>query len=87
MRKYKLSPEAFHLKFREAKKGPEESYSEFACKQASFLENWLKGAQAYEDKAKMFEQFRLEQFYCMWPEKLRKYVQDPPDVGTLCKAA
>ncbi|XP_042149460.1 uncharacterized protein LOC121837730 [Ixodes scapularis] len=87
LRKYKLSPEAFRLKFREATKGPQESYSEFGYKLGSFLENWLKGARAYEDKAKMFEQFCLEQFYRTLPEKLREWFQDRPDVGTVRKAA
>ncbi|XP_042144130.1 uncharacterized protein LOC121834502 [Ixodes scapularis] len=87
LRKYKLSPEAFRLKFQEATKGPQESYSEFAYKLGSFLENWLKGARAYEDKAKMFEQFCLEQFYRTLPEKLREWFQDRPDVGTVRKAA
>ncbi|CAN7939601.1 unnamed protein product [Ixodes hexagonus] len=87
LRKYRLSPEAFRLRFREATKSPEESYSEFAYKPASFLDDWLKGAQAYEDKAKIFEQFCLEQFYRTLPEKLREWVQDRPDVETVRNAA
>ncbi|CAN8020684.1 unnamed protein product, partial [Ixodes persulcatus] len=43
LKKFKLSPEAFRVKFREATKHPEESYSEFAYRLQGFLENWLRG--------------------------------------------
>lgn len=85
--KYKLSPEAFRLKFRKSVKKPNESYSEFAYRLASFQENWLKGADAFEDKAKMFEEICLEQFCSTLPEKLREWILDKPDVRTARKAA
>lgn len=85
--KYRLSPEAFRLKFREAVKHPGESYSEFVYKLASFLENWMKGARAFDDKTKMFEEICLEQFCKTLPTKVKERVRDRSDVKTVRKAA
>lgn len=47
----------------------------------------MKGAEAHVDKAKLFEQICLEQFYSTIREKLKGWILDQQDVGTLQKAA
>lgn len=77
----------YPFKFRKSVKKSNESYSEFAYRLTSFQENWLKGADAFEDKAKMFEEICVEQFCSTLPEKLKKWILDKPDVRTARKAA
>ncbi|KAM7281438.1 uncharacterized protein ISCGN_006045 [Ixodes scapularis] len=87
LRKFRLSPEAFRQKFRETRKGPDESYAEFAYKLKGFLESWLRGVNSYEDREKVLEQIALEQFLSCIPTGLKEWIQDRPEVETAQKAA
>ncbi|KAM7285163.1 uncharacterized protein ISCGN_032123 [Ixodes scapularis] len=61
--RYSWSTEALRLKFCKTRRQQGESYSEFAYKAMSFLQEWLKGASAYEDKQSVIQLIALEQFY------------------------
>lgn len=87
LRKFRLSPEAFRQKFQETRKGPDESYAEFAYKLKGFLESWLRGVNSYEDREKVLEQIALEQFLSCIPTGLKEWIQDRPEVETVQKAA
>ncbi|KAG0415919.1 hypothetical protein HPB47_006907 [Ixodes persulcatus] len=87
LRKFRLSPEAFRQNFRETRKGPDESYAEFAYKLKGFLESWLRGVNSYEDREKVLEQIALEQFLSCIPTGLKEWIQDRPEVETVQKAA
>nr|XP_037290846.1 uncharacterized protein LOC119186258 [Rhipicephalus microplus] len=86
-RRYSLSTEALRMKFRNTRRGQGESFSEFAYKSMSLLEEWLKSANAYEDKQRLIELFALEQFYASIPDQMRLWIQDKPNVETLQTAA
>lgn len=85
--RYSLSTEALRLKFRKAKRQQGESYTEFAYKAMSFLEEWLKSANVYEDKQSVIQLVALEQFYGTLSEPMRLWIQDKPNVTTLQMAA
>lgn len=87
LRKFRLSPEAFRIKFLQTIKECKESYSEFAYRLKGFFESWLRGANAFEDREKILEQFALEQFFCSIPSTLKEWIQDRPEVETIQKAA
>lgn len=86
-RRYSLSTEALRMKFRNTRRGQGESFSEFAYRSMSLLEEWLKSANAYEDKQRLIELFALEQFYASIPDQMRLWIQDKPNVETLQTAA
>lgn len=81
--RYSLSTEALRLKFRKTRRQQGESYSEFAYKAMSFLEEWLKSASAYDDKQSVIQLIALEQFYGTLSEPMRLWIQDKPNVTTL----
>lgn len=85
--RYSLSTEALRLKFRKTRRQQGESYSEFAYKAMSFLEEWLKSASAYDDKQSVIQLIALEQFYGTLSEPMRLWIQDKPNVTTLQMAA
>ncbi|KAH7977959.1 hypothetical protein HPB49_004093 [Dermacentor silvarum] len=87
LRKCRLSAEAFRRKFREMEDARNESYTEFAYKLMSNMEEWLKEQKAYDDHAKVVLCFVLEQFYTQLPGNVRYWVQDRPEVSTVAKAA
>lgn len=87
LRMFRLSPEAFRIKFRQTKKDCKESYSEFAYRLKGFLESWLHGANAFEDREKILEQLALEQFFSSIPWTLEEWIQDRFEVETIQKAA
>ncbi|KAK8769473.1 hypothetical protein V5799_014060 [Amblyomma americanum] len=87
LKKYRLSAEAFRRKFRENEKGRSESYTEFAYRLMSNMQEWLKEEKAFGDHEKILQCFGLEQFYSRLPENVRYWVLDRPDVSTVAKAA
>lgn len=87
LRKFRLSPEAFRVKFREATKRPEESYSEFAYRLQGFLESWLRGVNAYGDREKILEHIGLEHFFNSISSGIKLWIQDRPDVVSVLRAA
>ncbi|KAK8769088.1 hypothetical protein V5799_014447 [Amblyomma americanum] len=87
LKKYRLSAEAFRRKFRENEKGRNESYTEFAYRLMSNMQEWLKEEKAFGDHEKILQCFGLEQFYSRLPENVRYWVLDRPDVSTVAKAA
>lgn len=83
LKKYRLSTEAFRQRFRNASKGPKESYPEFAYNLKANLVEWLKSAEAYGNHGKVIECIALEQFFSCVPEQAKFWVQDrlgEPDV-------
>lgn len=86
-RRYSLSTDALRMKFRNTRRSQGESFSEFAYKSMSLLEEWLKSANAYENKQRLIEVFALEQFYASIPEQMRLWIQDKSNVETLQTAA
>lgn len=82
-KRYSLSTEALRMKYRNTRRSQGESYSEFGYKSMSLLEEWLKSANAYEDKQRVIELIALEQFYASIPEQMRLWIQDKPNVETL----
>ncbi|KAH7978603.1 hypothetical protein HPB49_006087 [Dermacentor silvarum] len=86
-RKYRLSAEAFRRNFRGMEKAGNESYTEFANKPMSSIEEWLKEQKSYGDQAKIVQCFALEQFYNRLPENVRYWVQDRPELSTIARTA
>ncbi|KAH6922390.1 hypothetical protein HPB50_013439 [Hyalomma asiaticum] len=87
MRRYSLSTEALRMKFRNTRRGQGESFSEFAYRSMSLLEEWVKSANVYEDKQRLIEMFALEKFYASIPDQMRLWIQDKPNAETLQAAA
>lgn len=87
LRRYRISPEAFRQRFREASKKSNEDYSEFAYGLKTNLVEWLKGANVYESRDKIVECICLEQFYHSIPPSVRLWVQDREGVETVERAA
>ncbi|XP_040062040.1 uncharacterized protein LOC120836966 [Ixodes scapularis] len=87
LRKFRLSPEAFRIKFRQTKKDGKESYPEFAYRLKGSLESWLRGANAFEDREKILKQLALEPFFSSIPMTLKEWIQDLPEVENIQKAA
>lgn len=52
-----------------------------------FLENWLRGVNAYEDCENILEHIGLEQFFNSIPSGIKLWIQDRPDVVSVQRAA
>ncbi|KAM7312087.1 uncharacterized protein ISCGN_008992 [Ixodes scapularis] len=87
LKKYRLSAEAFRQKFRGVTKKSEASYAEFAYELRSYLVEWMKVAESYDDKEKMLETVALEQFYKTLPESMRTWIQGKSGVDSVYRAA
>lgn len=87
LKKYRLSAEAFRQKFRGVTKKSEASYAEFAYELRSYLVEWMKVAESYDDKEKILETVALEQFYKTLPESMRTWIQDKSGVDSVYRAA
>lgn len=87
LKRYRLSAKAFKQKFRSATKKLDASYAEFAYDLRSYLIEWLKGAESYDDKTKMVETITLEEFYRMPPDSMRTWMQDKTGADSVHKAA
>lgn len=87
LKRYRLSAKAFKQKFRSATKKLDASYAEFAYDLRSYLIEWLKGAESYDDKTKMVETITLEKFYRMLPDSMRTWMQDKTGADSVHKAA
>ncbi|CAN7947213.1 unnamed protein product [Ixodes hexagonus] len=87
LKKYRLSAEAFRQKFRSVTKKSEVSYAEFAYELRSYLIEWMKVTESYDDKEKILEVVALEQFYKTLPGPMRTWIQDKTGVDSVYKAA
>ncbi|CAN7982926.1 unnamed protein product [Ixodes hexagonus] len=87
LKKYRLSAEAFRQKFRSVTKKSDASYAEFAYELRSYLTEWMKVAESYDDKEKIQEVVALEQFYKTLTEPMRTWIQDKTGVDSVYKAA
>ncbi|CAN7951603.1 unnamed protein product, partial [Ixodes pacificus] len=76
LKRYRLSTEAFRLRFRQAKKGKDESHLEFAYDLKANLIEWLKSAEVFDNLESVVECFCLEQFYRSIPEQTRLWILD-----------
>lgn len=87
LKKYRLSAEAFRQKFRSVTKKSGASYAEFAYELRSYLIEWMKVAESYDDKDKVLETVALEQFYRSLSEPMRTWIQDKSGVNSVYRAA
>ncbi|KAM7295267.1 uncharacterized protein ISCGN_024772 [Ixodes scapularis] len=87
LKRYRLSTEVFRLRFRQAKKGKDESYLEFAYDLKANLIEWLKSAEVFDNLESVVECFCLEQFYRSIPEQTRLWILDQREVKTTQRAA
>lgn len=83
LKRYRLSAEVFSQKFGSATKMSDTSYAEFACEHWSYLIQWLKCAESYDDRTKMV----LEQLYWALPDSQRTWIQKKTGVDSVHKAA
>ncbi|XP_042142867.1 uncharacterized protein LOC121833534 [Ixodes scapularis] len=87
LRKYRLSAEAFRLKFRNATKKPGEAFTEFEYSLRANLEEWLKSEGVFGDHDKVIERFCLEQFLRSIPPFVRNWFLDREKLTSVRKAA
>lgn len=87
LKKYRLSVEAFRQKFRGVTKKAEARYAEFEYEIRSYLVEWMRVAESYDDKEKILETVALEQFYRTLPESMRTWIQDKTGVDSVYRAA
>lgn len=86
-KRYRLSTEAFRLRFRQVKKGQKDLYLEFAYDLKDNLIEWHKSAEVFDDHNSVVERLCLEQLYRCIPEQKRLWVLDQREVKTTQRAA
>ncbi|KAG0429675.1 hypothetical protein HPB47_023396, partial [Ixodes persulcatus] len=87
LKRYKLSTEAYHQKFRNGKKEPSQSYADFAYTLRANMVEWLKSSGVFGDHDKVIEMLCLEQFLWSIPLSVMDCVKFKPEVTTAEKAA
>jgi len=73
---YKLVPEAYRQKFRESKKGDNQTYVEFACDKEWLLDRWCASMGVDSDFKHLRELMLLEEFKTCLPTEMKMYLEE-----------
>lgn len=87
LKRFRLSAEAFRLRFRDGDGRDVSSYAERGFEIKANLREWMKSAEAFGDAEKILEVIALEQFFHELPEQVRTWVRDKSSVVTVEAAA
>lgn len=87
LKRFRLSAEAFRLRFRNGEDRDVSSYAERGYEIKANLREWMKSAEAFGDPDKMLEVIALEQFFIELPDQVRSWVRDKSGVVTVEAAA
>lgn len=87
LKRFRLSAEAFRLRFRDGSARNVSSFAERGFEIKANLREWMKSADAFGDAEKVLEVIALEQFFQEIPENIRDWVRDKSGISTIEAAA
>lgn len=87
LKRFRLSAEAFRLRFRDGTGRNANSFAERAFEIKANLREWMKSADAFGDPDKILELIALEQFFQEIPESIRIWVREKSGIATVEAAA
>ncbi|XP_059844945.1 E3 ubiquitin-protein ligase BRE1A-like [Hypanus sabinus] len=79
LRTYKLVPEADRQRFRNLRKGWNQTYTELAHEKGVLLDHWCTAERVGEDYGCLREMFLIEEFKSCVPEEIRVYLNEKQD--------
>ncbi|XP_059802435.1 uncharacterized protein LOC132379012 [Hypanus sabinus] len=79
LRTYELVPEAYRQKFRNLRKGWNQTYTELAHEKGVLLDHWCTAERVDEDYGHLRELLLIEEFKSCVPEEIRMYLNEKPD--------
>ncbi|XP_064485140.1 uncharacterized protein LOC135397466 [Ornithodoros turicata] len=87
LKRFRLSAEAFRLRFRDGEGRNTSSFAERGFDIKANLREWMKSAEAFGNADKVLEVIALEQFFQEIPENIRNWIRDKSGVATIEAAA
>ncbi|XP_064484714.1 uncharacterized protein LOC135396973 [Ornithodoros turicata] len=87
LKRFRLSAEAFRLRFRDGEGRNVSSYAERGYDIKANLREWMKGAEAFGNPERILEVIALEQFFNELPDQVRNWVREKSGVVTIEAAA
>lgn len=74
LRRFKVTPESYRVKFRKFKMSNDCTFVECTHKLMGFVKMWVVGAKAHESFKKLLDRITLEQFLDIVPHHVRAAV-------------